>query len=210
LFESDGYSQIIEDIKKVANQHNVKLILPETESVLYVTGVEVSGYFIDNGEPTLACGVGGDIKVWGPVLAHESSHMDQWIENCKEWRDNYWKGRECVDWLDEWCQGKVELTDEEVDDIIDRAIGVELDCEKRTIEKEKKYNLPVNISDEIQKSISYILFYRFIKESKKWNTGGKAPYLIKEVWSLMPKSFDECDFKVVPDNIKEAYYKYCY
>lgn len=210
LFEDTSFNQMIEDIKKTAEEHNVKLLLPETGSVPYITGVEVSGYFIDNGDPTLACGIGGDIKIWGTVLAHESSHMDQWIENCKEWTDNYWKGRECVDWLDEWCQGKVELTNEQVDDIIDRAIGVELDCEKRTIQKEIKYKLPVVIEEEIQKSISYILFYRFVKESKKWNIGGKAPYLIKEVWSLMPKSFEDLDFKTVPDNIKEAYYKYCY
>jgi len=210
LFESNSFEAIINDIKKTAEENGVKLILPETESVPYITGVEVAGYFIDNGEPTLACGIGGDIMIWGPVLAHESSHMDQWIEKCSAWTNNYYNGRECVDWLDEWCQGKIQLEDSEVDEIIDRAIGVELDCEKRTVEKEKRYNLPVNIEEEIQKSISYILFYRFIKESKKWNTVGKAPYLIKEVWSLMPKSFDSLDFKTVPDNIKEAYYKYCY
>ena len=210
LFENESFKTIIDDITKKANENGVKLLLPETNTVPYVTGSEVSGYFVDNGNPTLACAIGGDIKRWGPILAHESSHMDQWIENCSAWTNNYYKGREAVDWLDEWCQDKVQFNDEEVDDLIERAIGVELDCEKRTIEKEKKYNLPVNIEEEIQKSISYILFYRFLKESKKWNSPGKAPYLIKEIWSLMPKSFNEIDFKTVPENIKEAYYKYCY
>jgi hypothetical protein len=210
LFENSSFDILIDDITKTAKENGVKLILPETDGVLYTTGIEVAGYFIDNGEPTLACGIGGDIMIWGPVLAHESSHMDQWIENSKEWRENYWKGKECVDWLDEWCEGKVELEDSEVDEIIKRAIAVELDCEKRTIQKEIKYQIPVNIEEEIQKSISYTLFYQFIKESKKWNTPGKAPYKIKEVWSLMPKRFEDCDFTVVPDNIKKAYYKYCY
>ena len=210
VFENNSFDKLIDDITKTANENGVKLLLPETDGVPYITGAHVSGYFIDNGEPTLACGIGGDIMKWGPILAHESSHMDQWIENCKEWTDNYWKGRECVDWLDEWCQDKIELEDNEVDEIINRAIAVELDCEKRTIQKEIKYQIPVNIEEEIQKSISYILFYRFIKDSKKWNAPGKAPYKIKEVWSLMPKRFEDCDFTVVPDNIKEAYYKYCY
>ena len=210
VFENNSFDKLIDDITKTANENGVKLLLPETDGVPYITGSHVSGYFIDNGEPTLACGIGGDIMKWGSILAHESSHMDQWIENCKEWIDNYWKGRECVDWLDEWCQDKIELEDNEVDEIINRAIAVELDCEKRTIQKEIKYQIPVNIEEEIQKSISYILFYRFIKDSKKWNAPGKAPYKIKEVWSLMPKRFEDCDFTVVPDNIKEAYYKYCY
>ncbi len=211
LFESVEYDRLIEDVKETSKKNGVKLILSETNTVKYFFGdSEVSGYFIDNGDPTLACAIGGDIERWGPILAHESSHMDQWIENCSAWTNNYYKDREAVDWLDEWCDGKVKFTEDEIDDIIDRAIGVELDCEKRTIQKEIKYNLPVNIQDEIQKAISYILFYRFIKESKKWNTPGKAPYSVKEVWSLMPKSFDDIDFKSVPENIKEAYYKYCY
>jgi hypothetical protein len=210
VFENSSYDMLINDMEETAKKHGVKTLFPNTNTVPYITGAEVSGYFVDNGEPTLACAVGGDIKRWGPILAHESSHMDQWIEKSKYWTNNYYKGRESVDWLDEWCEGKVDLSDSEVDDLINRAIGVELDCEKRTIEKEKKYNIPVNITEEIQKSISYILFYRFLKESKKWNTPGKAPYLIPEVYKLMPESFDDMDFTIVPEDIKKAYYKYCY
>ena len=211
IFENSNFQKLINDITEKANKFNVKLILSETNTVKYITGEsEVSGYFVDNGEPTLACAIGGDIERWGPILAHESSHMDQWIENSKEWVENYYKGREAVDWLDDWCNDKVNLSDSEVDDIIQIAINVELDCEKRTIKKEIEYNLPVNVEEEIQKSISYILFYRFLKESKKWNTPGKAPYLIKEVWSLMPKTFESIDFTSVPDKVKKAYYKYCY
>lgn len=88
-------------------------------------------------------------------------------------------------------------------------IGVELDCEKRTIEKAKKYNLPVNIKEEIQKANSYILFYTFVKESRKWNTPGKAPYQIREVWSKMPDTF-EIDYAQIPEDIRELYRKYCY
>lgn len=211
LFENvTSFEEFVEDVKQQAIKNGVKVILTPTDTVKYVTGAEVSGYFVDNGDPTLACAIGGDIKKWGPILAHESSHMDQWIEKSPFWTRNYYKGRESVDLLDEWCQDDQDFTDSEVDDLIERSIGVELDCEKRTVEKEKKYKLPVNITEEIQKSISYILFYRFLKESKKWNSPGKAPYLIKEIWSLMPKTFEEADFSTVPDNIKEAYYKYCY
>lgn len=202
--------QFIKDVERTARENKVKLLLPETDEVQYPTGIMVSGYFVDNGDPTLACGIRGDFTRWGPILAHESSHMDQWIENCKEWRENYWNGRECVDWLDEWCQNKVRLEDGEVDEIINRAIAVELDCEKRTIRKEIEYNFPISIEEEIQKAISYILFYRFIKQSKKWNASGKAPYKIKEVWSLAPRSFDECDFNSVPESIQKAYYEHCY
>jgi len=204
-------NKLIEDLKHTTQQHNVKLLLLPALEVTYPnSNMMVSGYFVDNGDPTLCCAIGGELNIWGPILLHESSHMDQWIENCKEWKENYWNGKECVEWLDEWCQNKTKLEDREVDEIINRAINVELDCEKRTIIKLIKYNIDVDISEEIQKAISYILFYRFLKESKKWSATGKSPYKIKEVWSLMPKSFDECNFGFVPENIKEAYYGYCY
>ena len=202
------FQKMIDDTRKTAEEHGVKVYFPEADHVLY-NGIGVSGYFIDNGEPTIACAISGDIKVWGAVMAHESSHMDQWIENSKYWTENYIDGKEAVDWMDQWCAGKVEFTDGELDDIIRRAIGVELDCEKRTIEKEKKYGLPLDPIEETQKAVSYIWFYRFVKDSKKWNDIGKAPYLIKEVWSQMPKTFD-IDYMEMPEKIKNLYYQYCF
>jgi hypothetical protein len=48
-----------------------------------------------------------------------------------------------------------------------------------------------------------------LKEVRKWNVTGKAPYQIKEVWSQMPKTFD-MDYYNVPENLKELYLKYCF
>jgi hypothetical protein len=48
-----------------------------------------------------------------------------------------------------------------------------------------------------------------LKEVRKWNVSGKAPYQIKEVWSQMPKTFD-MDYYTVPENLKELYLKYCF
>jgi hypothetical protein len=67
----------------------------------------------------------------------------------------------------------------------------------------------VNVEEEIQKANSYILFYTFIKEVRKWNTPGKAPYQVKEVWSKMPKTFN-MDYFTVSSEISELYKKFCY
>lgn len=201
--------QLIEDIKEKAKENGVKIILEDSKTVPYaVGGFPVSGYFIDYGNPVLAVATGKPLKDWIMVLAHEGSHMEQCIENSPFWANSFIDGREAVEFIDEWCGGK-EFSKEQVDDICKRALEVELDCEKRTIQKAIKYNLPINIEEEIQKANSYILFYTFIKQVRKWNTTGKAPYMIKEVWSKMPKTFD-MDYFSVSDDIAVLYKKYCY
>lgn len=201
--------QLVEDIKRKAEENGVKLILQDTKTVPYAVGdFPVSGYFVDYGKPTLAVATGKPLKDWVMVLAHEGSHMEQWIEKSPYWNNSFINGREAVEYIDEWCGGK-EFTKEELDDICKRSLEIELDCERRTIEKAISYNLPVIIEEEIQKANSYILFYTFIKQVRKWNKPGKAPYQIKEVWSKMPSTF-EMNYFIVPEEIAELYKKYCY
>jgi hypothetical protein len=201
--------KLIEETKKKAEENGVEVIMKETKTVPYAIGdFPVSGYFMDYGKPKLAVATGKPLKDWVMVLAHEGSHMDQWIEKSPYWTNSFIDGREAVEFIDEWCGGK-EFTKTELDDICKRSLEVELDCEKRTLDKAIEYNLPVNVEEEIQKANSYILFYTFIKEVRKWNTPGKAPYQVKEVWSKMPKTFN-MDYFTVSSEISELYKKFCY
>ena len=207
LFENFyEFQQLVDDTKRIALSHGVRVNFQDSDTILYQGTKVGGGYFTDYGTPTIACAIHGDIKNWGTTLAHEASHMDQWIEKSPYWTDNYIDGKESIDWLEEWCNGK-EFTNEQVDDFIDRAIGVELDCEKRTIEKLKKYNIPVNIEEEIQKANSYIIYYRFLKETRRWYDRS-TPYLTMAVWSEMPKTFN-IDYTKVPQRIKNLYYQHC-
>lgn len=195
------------EISQTGIENGVKIVLHDDETVPYaIGGCPVSGYFVDYGNPTLAVALKN--KSWVMTLCHESCHMDQWIEKSPFWTNSFIDGREAVEYIDEFCNGE-NFSEEKLNDFIKKARGVEWDCEKRSIQKAIKYGLDINVEEEIQKANSYILFYTFVKETRKWNTVGKAPYNIKEVWSLMPKTFD-MDYEVVPENIKEAYYKYCF
>ena len=121
LFEKfNKYQKLISDVKRTAAENGVRTILPNEETVPYYGG-PVAGYFSDNGEPILACGIKGNIKNWGAILAHESSHMDQWIEKSPYWTGNYINGKESVDWLSDWCEGH-EFSDKEVENFIVRAM----------------------------------------------------------------------------------------
>jgi hypothetical protein len=206
---NESFNKLLEDSKVKCQKHGVKFITVDSNTIQYPVGqVPVSGYFIDNGHPELGVAIGKPVEAWSAILAHESSHMDQWLENSKYWTGNYIDGKEAVDYLDEWISGK-EFTSEEVQRFVDAAIGVEWDCERRTVEKIKEYKLPLNSIEETQKANSYILFYTMLKETRKWNKPGQAPYLIKKVWSQMPKTFD-MDYSIVPDSLRELYMKYCF
>lgn len=201
--------KILSDIREKAKQHNVRLILNNTKSVKYPgSGFLASGYFIDYGHPTLAVAMNNPTSEWIMVLLHESSHMDQWIEKSPFWTKSFIKGRESVDYLDEWINGK-ELTKKQLKNVIKRSREVEWDCEMRTIEKAKKYGLPNNLENEIKKANSYIWLYTLLEDTRKWTKSGKSPYKVKQVWSKMPKTFN-IDYNTMPEDVKKLYLKYCY
>lgn len=208
-FSQELIDNLINDIRDSAEKNGVNVILEDTETIPYIIGgFPCSGYFVDYGKPTLGVAMKKPVEEFIMVLCHESCHMDQWIEKSDAWNNNFINGKEAVEWIDEWCGG-LELSDSELERAVIAARGVELDCERRTINKAIKYKLPINIKEEIQKANSYILFYTMIKDTRKWNVPGKAPYQIKEVWSQMPATFD-IDYTIVPDDIKELYNKYLF
>lgn len=203
-------SSIIKDIENQCKLNNIKIIYGEGSTIPYPhTGFPVSGYFIDYGNPTLAVAKGKPIKDWLMILLHESSHMDQFIEKSKYWTENFINDKESVEYIDEWINGK-NFKKEDIEKFTKKSIDVELDCEKRTIAKLKKYNVDIfNIGEETQKANSYIIFYNIVKEFRKWNAVGKAPYQIKEVWSKMSTKFD-MNYDFVNNDIKEIYLRYCF
>jgi hypothetical protein len=198
----------IEELQTKTKANGVNFIVGEESTVKYFkSDLRVSGYFIDYGTPTLAIATGKEVNSWFMILLHESSHMDQWIEKSPYWTNSFIDGKEAVDYIDEWLNGK-DFDDEFLNSVFEKAIMVELDCERRTIQKAKDYGFEIDFEDEIKKANSYILFYRFIQEFKKWYGVDKAPYQIKEVWQEMPSTFD-IDYSKLSDDLKDLYNKYC-
>ncbi len=200
----DKVKLFINDLKSYTKKKGIKLYLSPDKGVEYVGGgFMCNGYFDSDGQ-TLACALGKDISQWLIILLHESCHMDQWIEQVPEWTENI--GMENID---KWLGGDDNVNMEEIDEEVRTSMLVELDCEKRTVEKIKKYNLDsiINIDEYIQKSNSYILFYLWLRKNRKWYTIGKEPYNQSEVVSVMPKTFD-IDYTTLDPKIEKVYDQY--
>lgn len=182
--------RFVEHLKQKTADYGVSLVLPDTTHVRYNNDdVMCNGYFVDKPNVVLACAVGKDVSLWLPILVHESCHMDQWIEQAPQWVNGIMPdGREAIDTVVEWIHG-TDHPMELVADCLGRSREVELDCEMRTAKKIRQFDLPINVEEYIQRSNSYILFYNFMKTSRKWYTPGKEPYNTPDVWKNAPTDF---------------------
>ena len=206
LTESDitKVKVFIEDLKIYTKENNIKLILSPEKGVQFSEGgILCNGYF-DDITSTLACALGKDVSQWLVILLHESCHMDQWVEKVPEWTENVG-----MDNIEKWLNGDDSVNMNNIDNEIRTSIIVEVDCEKRTVEKIKKYGLDsiMNIDEYIQKSNAYVLFYLWMRKNRKWYTIGKEPYNIPDVVNVMPKTFD-IDYTILDSNIEKTYDAY--
>lgn len=209
-----GEKEVIKNIYFTAKSNGVKFQVSNDEKIPYPTDEKmlVSGYFIgdeNNCEPTLGLAVGGFKYDWLLILLHESCHMDQWLGKSSIWSNGQLAGKDVYDILNEWINGK-EMYGWEIEKVIKSCIDIELDCEKRTVEKIRNYEL-LNIDkiEYTQKANSYIMFYGAILKSRKWYV--KAPYLENNVWMRMPKAFlEKSNYIDVKPEYMDLYNQYCY
>lgn len=185
-----------------AREHGISLRLPKSKSVFH-KGVCCAGYFDEDAlEFAVACGKSS--KKWLSIFVHETCHIDQWAEATDIWYKKV-NGLEPTTLIDEWIENKIELDPYTLGKAFDAIVNIELDCEKRSIEKIKTHNLPIKIDTYIRKSNAYVWSYRLIQETRDWDHS--AAYETPEVWRAMPKHFDN-DYNKLPDDIRSVFYQY--
>ena len=187
----------INDSLARCRQNNIRIHLPRAVRVSN-KGTYCAGYFDDDPlEFAVACG--RNTKKWLSTFVHESCHLDQWLENTELWNGRI-NGAEPIAVLDNWLQGQIELEDNTKKQLFDRIISVELDCEKRSVEKIRKFKLPINTDRYIRESNAYVWSYRLVEETRDWDHS--AAYECESVWRAMPNHFDN-DYSYLSDEIRD-------
>lgn len=204
-----GLQRLVDDIKQACTTNNITTYFPPTAHV-EVGGSFCSGYFAHNDRgkgPKLVVAFGKPEIEYLPVLIHESCHMDQYLEQCDVWKDIIVDiNKDTTDLMFEWFAGK------EVDDpmdLIKRSMAVEIDCEKRTVEKIKEYELQdiLDIAEYTQKANSYVFYYLYSYWTRRFYEPGKEPYNNPSVWTCAPWSFN-VDYSKIPEKLRLAYVNY--
>lgn len=181
-------------------KNNIVPYIPKRKGLLH-NGMTCAGYFDEEGQ-TLAVSYHGHIHKWLSTFVHETCHMDQWLESSTLWKANV-DGADPIEILDEWLLGNQNPDPGVLKRAFDIATYIELDCEMRSINKIKKYNLPINTTTYIKKSNAYVWSYRLIQQTREWSHS--ASYEFPEVWRAMPKHFDN-DYSTLPEDISKIFY----
>jgi hypothetical protein len=169
-------------------------------------GVESSGHFSD--DPCLTVYTTDKIDEWLPIFVHESCHKDQFLEKTDIWNNRIGDSYDALEIFDMWIDRHVELKKHQMRPVLDNIIQVELDCERRAVEKIKKQNLDINISEYIQKANVYIWYYHAAAYERAY-TKRISPIANSKVWTKMPLDFNN-NYSKISSKMLKLFLKHCY
>lgn len=151
--------EVTAEITRRAWSFGVAVLLYPKPSLVAPDGMPCSGYF-DHNPPRLEVATGRDEHMWLGVLLHEYSHLTQWAENCKAWRDIS-ATPEMWDWL---AGGKLRNARE----VVEITQELEADCERRTVRLIQELEAPIDLDEYCRQANAYIHFHNVIKDKRKW------------------------------------------
>jgi phosphorylcholine metabolism protein LicD len=186
--------EFVKYVKSECKKYGVKCDLRKTKYVRLSGNIKCSGYF-DEDAPALVCSM--NRKDWIEILAHEFSHLTQWVEQIDIWK----KCMVSMPLVDDWLQG------EDVPNIkkhLAVSRELELDNEKRSVRIIKKFGLDVDIDNYIKKANAYIFFYTRLLATRKWATPNNSPYTNKRIIEKMPTYFRR-DYSIIPSKIEKVF-----
>ena len=196
-------SYFLDYTNKQASFLDVKILLSKHKNVQITKSMKALGYFYPGHKkekPVFAVAIKKSLKEWLPVFVQESCHLDQWIENTKIWRES------CeLDIFDDWVLGK-EFDKKTLNKSLRNSINIELDCEKRAVQKIIEWNLPIDVKEYIQRSNAYIMSYNYVKKKRRLYKKEKSPYLNKKIYKQMPDVWLK-NYHVMPKSIQKIFDK---
>lgn len=191
-----------------SNAHDIRVNILKKRQVV-MDNVRVSGFFCSHTDRLFVAGLSPD---WVPIMVHETCHRDQYTEQIKIWNDTISINGEEHDPLTlmhEWLEGKRELGQRKLREVLRGAMALELDCERRAAKKIDQFYLPINLKEYIQKANAYVYFYLAMQHVRRWYQPGKAPFALPEVWTKMPTDFDN-DYTRLPKKVKDLILQHSY
>lgn len=205
--ENETVQNFLDFVHSSLKKHKMNLIL-SLDPIKICSNV-VSGYF---SEEDREIRIDISDRTWIETLVHEFCHFLQYIENdpfytCLEQGDTNFLS-EAWDWLD----GSLEFVSTRRRNLVFRKIlEMELNCEKRSVEMIKKFELPIDLDEYIFAAYVYINYYNFAKKYRTWlkiDTVLGSIFEIKECAEKFGGISLDQDFKQLPKEYEEIFKKY--
>ncbi len=198
--------KFLDDLDYICQENAVQIIFT-SKNYVKCDGINCSGYFNEN-KRELVCALKTDNKTWLSTLVHESCHLDQWREQSAIWQlfDKSTANNEDI--IDKWLLKKEQIDNTLLDEAFKITKEMEWDAEKRSIEKIKKYNLPIDIDEYTKKSVVYIMLYDFVQKYQTWYKSGCSPCRKKDIYNLVPSNYDLNLLPTITEEIEIKMKKY--
>ena len=199
--------KFIEYAKKETKEAGVKLHLSKVKylRISEESYLKCDGWF-DSEEKILKCAINRPVKKWLMSFVHEFSHFQQWKNNSKAWRETSIGKIDAHSEFFEWINGK-KISSKKLEIYCQKALNVELECEKMAVKNIRKFDLPIDVEEYIQKANAYIWLYKWILIRRaKWPS--ISPSIIPQITSKMPKRFKR-QYHTISEEYLKLYDKYC-
>ena len=170
--------------------------------------VECNGHFTDGEPPCLSAYINENIEDWLPIFVHETCHKDQYLETTDIWNKRIGNEYDALEIFDMWIDHHIELLPHQLRSVLENIVQVELDCERRSVIKIQKYDLPIDISEYIQKANSYIWYHHAASHVRAY-TQRSSPYVNPDIWAKMPVDFNR-NYSTIKNKMLKLYLKHCY
>jgi hypothetical protein len=178
--------EFIDFVKQTCKENNIVLKLVNKPAIKLGSDY-CGGYFMSDPKPIIVVAVKRPINIWLSILSHEFSHCMQYLEKDITWNKlTINKEKDCITEIWKWLDHQIELPTKKLNNYINRIIDMEYNCDQRSCELIKSFNLPIDIKEYKQKSICYSWFYIALKQHRSWYKDCNSPYKYPEIFTMCP------------------------
>lgn len=186
----------IKYVRQVCDRHDVEFYLGQGSRIIYPgdgdscrsrNNAMGMGCFVEYDEDSET---NGKLMVatkrvrwqWLGTLAHELSHVMQWLECEPTYMAGDMPEGEASVIVDDWLGSTKDFDKRTIRKAIQVTVDCELDNEKRTVRMLRKFKLPVAKKRYIQAANSYLFFHQVVFENRTWyNKKMFSPEVIKHM-----------------------------
>lgn len=192
-----SHISFLKHVTRECRRYRITLILSTSSTFSY--GEQTYGGYFDNYRKELGVTHKNNEHLFIPLLVHEFSHMEQWIDNDPSYTAHMRGGYESSTIMDRWLNGR-EYEYSTVKKAIDLLRDCELNCERRAILNIRKYGLDIDEDEYCRTANAYILFYNYIMRKRRWEYQEPVT-AIQEIISEMPFDLYSLDYtKMLPEH----------
>lgn len=191
--DNENVQKFLDYVHSQLRKNKFKLVLHMDN--LKIGKNNVSGYFSEDSKEIV---ISIKEENWLEILVHEFNHFVQFINNEEKYVLINQGESNFLNELWEWLDGNIELNTKRKNLLFKTVQDMELDCERKSVEMIKSFDLPIDIEEYSSIAHIYIFYYTYAKKNRCWFSENSTIKDIMTEGNFKNLSLD-CDFTKLPE-----------